>query len=276
MNRKVLSKGRVSGLTCKILIERGLIVLIALVIGACSKPKQQSEQAETTPSEPTEPATSTPAEATPAPASEPPKVTATATPEPPQLAPHGVYFLVAATSVETSDGIVGLKPGTQLQLLSPGKYMAGQHQVTLRADQVTNDLRVARRVAGQEAAAQASLRKSAVPPPGATTTPAASTSGTPATAAGSTPRPRPAKSAFDVQLENIRARRAAIKAEINRNAQEQTKLMSARGNQRGWDYLVKTSPNAGAVQRRRDELQKSLDALDAEEDKVQESARAAR
>jgi hypothetical protein len=155
--------------------------------------------------------------------------------------------------------------------------MAGQHQVALRDDQVTNDLGVARRVAGQEAATQAALRQSAMPPPSATaTTPATGARGTPATAARTTPRPRPAKSAFDAQLESIKTRRTAIKADINRAALEQTKLMSARGNQRGWDYLVRTSPNAAAVQKRRDDLEKALVALDAEEEKLEESARAAR
>jgi hypothetical protein len=84
---------------------------------------------------------------------------AVATPEPNYFAPPGVYYLLGAVSVETPDGIVGLTPGARLLKIAPGKYAAGGHQLELRDSQVTNDMRIAQRVAGADQAAQAALRQ---------------------------------------------------------------------------------------------------------------------
>ena len=133
--------------------KSGARVLALLVVGslaACKKPVAEES----------EPAAQT-AEATPAPASAAPRPPiAAATPEPNYFAPPGVYFLVAAVSVETAEGIVGLKPGTRLQKTAAGKYTADGHQLELRDQQVTNDLRVAQRVVGADQAVQAAIRKS--------------------------------------------------------------------------------------------------------------------
>ena len=89
-------------------------------LGACQK--RTADESES------EPAIATPAPATPS--ATPPPV-AVATLEPNYFAPPGVYFLIAAASIETADGIVGLKPGTRLQKTGPGKYAGNGHQLEL-------------------------------------------------------------------------------------------------------------------------------------------------
>ena len=116
---------------------------------ACNKPIADEDQSDSKPvvAELTPPTTPV----------EPPPV---ATPEPNYFAPPGIYFLIASAAVETPDGIVGLKPGTRVQKVEPGKYTADGHQLALRDSQVTNDMRIAQRVAGADQAAQAALRQS--------------------------------------------------------------------------------------------------------------------
>ncbi|HEX8309780.1 MAG TPA: hypothetical protein VF614_00585 [Chthoniobacteraceae bacterium] len=134
--------------------------LIYLV--ACDKPQSAKE----TPAPAPEIAQATPApekkpEPAPAPVVEEPIAQAApAAPDPKQFAPAGVFFLVTAASVETDSGIVGLKPGQRLQQTAPGQYTADGNQLTLRDDQVTNDLRVAARASGMNAASEAALRQS--------------------------------------------------------------------------------------------------------------------
>lgn len=87
-------------------------------------------------------------------------------------------------SIETDSGITGLRPGTVVQQRSPTEYTTPEGQkLTLRPDQVTNDLRIARQVAGADAAAQATLARISAPrPPNRTT-------------AAATPTPLPSASA---------------------------------------------------------------------------------
>ena len=107
------------------------------------------------PSVPPPPAIATPAPLVVAPKATPPP----ATPEPNYLAPEGVFYLTAANSVETSDGVTGLPPGTRAVKQADGRYLANGHIIELRPDQVTNDLRVANHVAGRDQATQAHMRQ---------------------------------------------------------------------------------------------------------------------
>lgn len=122
---------------------------VAMTFAACNKPVADIEVVEPVIVKATPPP-ATPA-ATP--------VVVVATPEPRYFAPPGVYFLMSAASVETPEGIVGLKPGTRLQKVAPGKFTANGHALDLRESQVTNDLRVAQQVAGADHAAQVALRQ---------------------------------------------------------------------------------------------------------------------
>lgn len=82
-----------------------------------------------------------------------------ATPEPNYLAPDGVFFVTAATSVMTDDGITGLRPGTRAIKQPDGRYLAEGHLIELRPDQITNDLRVAARVTGVDQSVQAKIKQ---------------------------------------------------------------------------------------------------------------------
>ena len=173
------------------------ISLAAFVLTGCSKPTQTAPTVEVqaTP----EPTPAIAATATPAPqkpASVPTATPAPATPEPNYFAPEGVYFLTSTASVETPDGIVGLRPGTRAVLQPDGRYLANGQLFELRADQLTNDLRVARQVAAADQTAQAAIRQylqvapaSTAPPPPTTPQPvqrrvAMSPSNTPAFVSG--------------------------------------------------------------------------------------------
>lgn len=147
-----------------------------LLIAGCRKPI-----VETPPPEPiAESPIATPPPSTPAPATPQPRV-AEATPAPSYLAPAGVFFLVAPVSVETASGITGLRPGTRLQQTASNEYTSAEGQkLTLRPDQVTNDLRIAQQVAGADVAAQQALRQFHAPRPA------------PAAPASATPPPAPA------------------------------------------------------------------------------------
>jgi hypothetical protein len=81
------------------------------------------------------------------------------TPEPPQFAPPGVFYLVSTVSIQTKDGIFGLKPGTQVVKQSDGSFIGNGHKLQLNATQVTNDLRIARQVIAADENAQNVLRQ---------------------------------------------------------------------------------------------------------------------
>jgi hypothetical protein len=132
------------------IITHAVLILTVLNLAACNKPTAEQEP------EPEAPVVQS---APPTPAPLPTPAIVSATPEPNYFAPPGVYYLVSPASVETPDGIVGLRPGTKVQKVAPGKYTADGHQLELREVQVTNDLRVAHRVAGADRAAEAALRQ---------------------------------------------------------------------------------------------------------------------
>lgn len=91
-------------------------------------------------------------QATPAPTPEP--TPATPTPEPNYFAPEGVFYLVTSASIETSDSVTGLYPGTRVVKQPDGRYLADGYKIAieLRSNQVTNDLRVANRIISAQAA----------------------------------------------------------------------------------------------------------------------------
>lgn len=92
-------------------------------------------------------ATPTPVPTTPVPepiaAATPPPAPAPATPAP-ELAPEGVFYLLAAARVETADGLVGLPPGTGVKLVRPGIYLTPSGEVPLDPALLTNDMGKAR------------------------------------------------------------------------------------------------------------------------------------
>ena len=190
-------------LTHQVATRTALLILCASV-AACWKPIAKNEPAPETPdvvaSTPA-PALPPPPRATPA----PPPVVEAATPAPNYFAPPGVYFLVTKASIETANGITGLRPGTRLQQTGPTDYTDAEgHKLVLAPNQVTNDLRIAQQVAGADLAAQNSLRQmqNARPAPTlqtattASTTESRSASGTskkPTTALGETSTLGPAQ-----------------------------------------------------------------------------------
>ena len=134
------------------------LLIFAFAFAACEKPSATTESAPEPESRPPPPAVA----ANPPAAVQPPVAAPAATPAPappaPELAPPGVFFLIAPASLETSEGILGLKPGQQLKLVRPGAYSADGHELALREDQVTNDLAFARAVAAEDARSQAAIR----------------------------------------------------------------------------------------------------------------------
>jgi len=107
-----------------------------------------------------------------APASEPtptpapsPAVAVTAPPSPPtpaprQAMPDGVFVVVKPASVETPDGILGVKPGDVVKAtVEAGVYLLnGSTKIALRADQVTNDVATARAAIANDQAMQTALK----------------------------------------------------------------------------------------------------------------------
>lgn len=121
--------------------------------------------------EPAPVAVATPRTATPLPATPPP---ATPAPPPKRLAAPGVFFLVVKKSVETSDGIIGFKPGTMIKQEADGSFTAEGRKLAISAAEMTNDLDLAARYAGADAQRQAALRQAAAL---AAATPAANVAG---------------------------------------------------------------------------------------------------
>lgn len=152
-------------------------MLLCVTLGGCSKRTTE-----------TEPAPETPAPvpvATPKPATPPPPTPAPATPPPvaKRLAPPGTFYLLVKKSVETSDGIIGFKPGTQVKQEADGAFTAEGHKLDVRANEITNDLDIAAHFAGADAMRQAAVRQVLATPVAA---PAASVPGAPTPSAPQT------------------------------------------------------------------------------------------
>ena len=82
-----------------------------------------------------------------------------ATPEPNNFTPDGIYFLTTRISVPSDDGVVGLRPGTRVVRQPDSRYLADGHILDIPAAQLTNDLRVAARIAGADQTAQTVIRQ---------------------------------------------------------------------------------------------------------------------
>jgi hypothetical protein len=87
-----------------------------------------------------------------------PEHVAPATPEPHLIATGGVFFLVEKATLETSSGIFNYRPGTKVHRVGSGYLTSDGRKLTLRADQVTNNLQKAQQAAGNDAAAQAQIQ----------------------------------------------------------------------------------------------------------------------
>jgi len=131
-------------------------VMLLMAVGACSKSPRTAEAAPPPPPTNIPPPTPTPAPP-PTPAPEPPAAPP-ATPEPNYFAPEGVYFLLTKITIETPDGLIGYPAGTKV-VRTGDKYRAPDGKnIAVEPDQITNDLRIAERVAGLDTAIQASIR----------------------------------------------------------------------------------------------------------------------
>ena len=128
-----------------------LMALLALATASCQKPAAPTT--EVTPE-------STPSAQLPALTPEPKVVAATPKPTP-RLAADGVFYLLKGARVETDAGVVGLVPGTQVKRLRAGIYQSSEGEVALSDDQITNDLDLADKARGGDAARQRALRETA-------------------------------------------------------------------------------------------------------------------
>jgi hypothetical protein len=234
-----------------------LVLSVAIGFGGCKK-KEVTEEA---PEEQPAAATPAPKSATPAPQ---PVVVATPPPAPaatpaPELAPPGVFYLVTSVSVETSDGILGLKPGQLLREVRPGVYRADNNEVTLRPDQVTNDLVIARSVARQDQLNQAAIQQrsaalAAVQP----TASAPSSNGLPP--APSQPLPPQQNPKVAARMELIH-QKEMLMAEANRLSVSLGAFTAKYGT---WDAAAKKSPQAFQLLQQLNALQKRQADLDAQ------------
>ena len=99
-----------------------IFIVFAFAGAAC----QRNETTIGADAEPTlDPAVSEPGETVDA---TPPPPIAAAEPEGPQFASEGVFFLVAAKSIETADGIVGFPAGTEVRKQEDGTFLVGRHR----------------------------------------------------------------------------------------------------------------------------------------------------
>jgi hypothetical protein len=108
-------------------------VALALALASCHKPV-----AETAPPPATPAPTPVVAAATPPPETPPPATPAR------HLAAEGVFYLISWVRIENNDGITGLPPGTGVKLVRPGIYLTPAGESPLSANQITNDLDIAR------------------------------------------------------------------------------------------------------------------------------------
>lgn len=143
----------------------GISIGVILTMAGCQKKTAEEEGAAPPSEESRSPVAQSPTPAPVAPAlpTTPATAATAAAPEPPQLAPPGTFFLLAKVSVETADGILGVLPGTEVHEVSPGLYEDAQkNRLTLRSDQVTNDLPLARQARGADANAQTAIARAAL------------------------------------------------------------------------------------------------------------------
>jgi hypothetical protein len=238
----------------RILTVSGVLSL-GLVLDGCKKPVASEE----TPEE-TAPSAAAPS-ATPPPASQPVAVVtpAPATPAP-ELAPPGVFYLLAAARVETTDGIMGLPPGTGVKLVRPGVYLTPAGEAPLDASKLTNDMGVARRARDRDRLTQTALQKQIA------TQAAAESAAQAALANGSKPGGNSSSPGAAQQDEKMAARQA-ISRQLEAD-QRQMNDLSASLNQfvpkfGSWDTAAKKSPQAYQLLQQLRSLESERDALTA-------------
>lgn len=121
--------------------------LVALAFASCQKPTAEIPPTDDAPTAPVSAPAATPAPRA-ASVSAPPAASVAAPPSAtpaPELAPPGIFYLIAAVRMETDSGITGLPPGTGVKFLREGVYLSDAGEVALSPDQITNNLAIARR-----------------------------------------------------------------------------------------------------------------------------------
>jgi len=234
-----------------------LVLATAFGLNGCKK----KDVAEETPAEEAPAATPAP-KATPE--STKPVAVATPTPPPatpaPELAPPGVFYLITAVSVETSDGILGLKPGQLLKEVRPGVYRADTNEVTLRPDQVTNDMAVARRFAAQDQLNQAAIQQRLAPTSSAPSATSASTANRP-----SAPPPAQEDGKAKARQELVQ-QRIAVLQQSNTVAVSLNQVSVRYGN---WELAAKKSPQAYQLLQQYNALRRQAADIDAQIAQIQ-------
>ena len=147
--------------------HRHLIAAVAALALIGCRPSSPNNADQSTPTPEAKPSQAA-APATPvarAPVAAIPTTPAPATPPPvaAELAPPGIFYMIATVQVETGSGIAGLKPGDGVKFLRPGVYQSNVGEVQLRPDQITNDLGVARRAVAADRQAQAAYQQRTAP-----------------------------------------------------------------------------------------------------------------
>lgn len=204
------------------------------------------------------------ATSTPKPAATPePKPVAMATPTPPpatpapELAPPGVFYLITAVSVETSDGILGLKPGQLLREVRSGVYRADNNEVTLRPEQVTNDLAIARRFAAQDQLNQAAIQQRLA-------SPSSSMPPQPGSASSASPSSAPPRAQDDAKTkarQELIQQKIVVQRQADAVAVSLNQVSSKYGN---WEYAAKKSPQAFQLLQQFNALRRQGADLDAQ------------
>ena len=112
-------------------------VAITLTFASCSKQTivRDDEPEPATPA--TQPSSQVPM-ATPPAGATPPAAQAR------QVAPEGIFYLTKTVRVETAGGVRTLTPGTGVKLVRPGIYLTPAGETPLAAEQMTNNLAIAR------------------------------------------------------------------------------------------------------------------------------------
>lgn len=234
-----------------------LVSGLLIGLSGCKKKEVVEEQSP----EATPPA-ATPTVATPPPATPEPKPVVVATPPPstpaPELAPPGVFYLITSVSVETSDGILGLKPGQLLREVRTGVYRADNNEVTLRPDQVTNDMAVARRLAAQDQRNQEVIQQRLTTHSGQGTS-----AGTPgASGAPKAPAPTPNKKAEqDAARQELFRQRQALNDQATRLGASLNEVSSHYGS---WQIAAKKSAQAFQLLQQYNALQRQIGDVDAQ------------
>jgi hypothetical protein len=175
-----------------------------------------------------------------------------------------VFYLITAVSVETSDGILGLKPGQLLKEVRPGVYRADANEVTLRPDQVTNDMAIARRFAAQDQRNQAAIQQRLATTSSPSSAPSAS--GAPATASRSSAPPPPEMDPKVKARQELMQQRAALLQQASGVA---TSLNQASVRYGNWEAAAKKSPQAYQLLQQYNALRRQADNLDAQISQIQ-------